>query len=124
MACCIIGCGLGLLYGESLPLTGRQWISSAQEFSFASGTLIGGALGMGLYSSLFLLPMFLQQLLGYPAYDSGLIIMPRALAMAIAMPVGGHLYNRIGPKPLIITGLLICSVCIWKDGVSVNRYNF
>lgn len=75
--------------------------------TFATGTLIGGALGMGLYSSLFLLPMFLQQLLGYPAYDSGLIIMPRALAMAFGMPLGGRLYNTLGPKPLVITGLLI-----------------
>jgi len=81
-----------------------------KNFSFASGTVIGGALGMGLYASLFLLPMFLQQLLGYPAYDSGLIIMPRALAMAFAMPLGGRLYNRVGPKPLIITGLLISAV--------------
>jgi DHA2 family multidrug resistance protein len=89
-------------------------LSLLSNFSFASGTVIGGALGMGLYSSLFLLPMFLQQLLGYPAYDSGLIIMPRALAMAIAMPVGGRLYNRIGPKPLIITGLLICSLAFGK----------
>lgn len=76
--------------------------------TFAAGTMIGGALGMGLYASLFLLPMFLQQLLGYPAYDSGLIIMPRALAMAFAMPLGGKLYNRIGPKALIMVGLSIC----------------
>lgn len=85
-----------------------------KNMTFAAGTLIGGALGMGLYASLFLLPMFLQQLLGYPAYDSGLIIMPRALAMAFAMPLGGRLYNRLGPKPLIIIGLSISAAAFFQ----------
>jgi DHA2 family multidrug resistance protein len=78
--------------------------------TFAAGTVIGAVLGMGLYASLFLLPMFLQQLLGYPAYDSGLVIMPRALAMALAMPIGGRLYNVMGPKPLIVVGLSVSAI--------------
>lgn len=89
-------------------------IKLLKNVTFASGTLISGALGMALYSSLFLLPIFLQQLLGYPAYDSGLVIMPRALAMAFSMPLGGKLYNKIGPKPLIITGLTISAVSFWQ----------
>lgn len=74
---------------------------------FASGTAIGGILGMGLSSSLFLMPLFLQQLMGYPALDAGLALMPRSLAMAIIFPVAGQIYNRIGPRLLIGSGLLV-----------------
>jgi MFS transporter, DHA2 family, multidrug resistance protein len=85
-----------------------------KDVNFASGSLIGGFLGMGLMGSLFLLPMFLQQLLGYPALDSGLIQMPRSLAMAIAMPVGGKLYNRLGPRVLIGSGLIVTAVSFYQ----------
>jgi DHA2 family multidrug resistance protein len=85
-----------------------------KDVNFASGSLIGGFLGMGLMGSLFLLPMFLQQLLGYPALDSGLIQMPRSLAMAIAMPLGGKLYNRLGPRMLIGCGLIVTAVSFYQ----------
>ncbi len=85
-----------------------------KDVNFASGSLIGGILGMGLMGSLFLLPMFLQQLLGYPALDSGFIQMPRSLAMAIAMPVGGRLYNRLGPRKLITFGLVVTAISFYQ----------
>ena len=85
-----------------------------KDLTFASGTLIGGALGVGLYASLFLLPLFLQQLLGYPAFDSGLALMPRSATMALAMPIAGRFYNRLGPRKLIVAGLLINVFSFWQ----------
>jgi DHA2 family multidrug resistance protein len=82
--------------------------------SFTSATALGGVLGMGLYGSLFLLPLFLQNLLGYPAETSGLALMPRSLAMALVMPIGGLLYNRLGPRPLIASGLLVSAFSFWQ----------
>jgi len=78
-----------------------------KDLNFASATFLGGVLGMTLFSSIFILPLLLQQLLGYPAFDSGLALMPRSIAMAVAMPVAGKLYNRAGPRLLIGTGLLV-----------------
>jgi len=85
-----------------------------KDINFTSGSLIGGILGMGLYGSLFLLPMFLQQLLGYPAFDSGLALMPRSLAMALAMPLAGRLYNKAGPKMLVFTGLVVSAISFYQ----------
>lgn len=84
-----------------------------KDINFTSGTLLGGMLGMGLYGSLFLLPMFLQQVLGYPAYDAGLALMPRSLAMALVMPFAGKFYNKLGPRILISFGLVVCSLSFY-----------
>ncbi len=82
-------------------------LSVLKNASFTTGTLIGGILGVSLYSSMFLLPLYMQELLNYPAMKSGLVLMPRSLVMLVLMPIAGALYNRLGPKIMIGSGLLI-----------------
>ena len=81
---------------------------------FASGTVLGGVLGMGLFGTLFLLPMFLQNLLGFPALKSGVAMLPRSLASAVVGPIGGRLYNRLGPRLLVAMGLLLNAWGFWQ----------
>ena len=85
-----------------------------KNINLSIGTFIGGILGLGLYGSLFILPKFLQQILGYPAFDSGLAMVPRVLSMAISMPLAGRLYNKFGPKILIGSGLFITCISFWQ----------
>jgi MFS transporter, DHA2 family, multidrug resistance protein len=84
-----------------------------RNVSFSSATALGGVLGMGLMGALFLLPLFLQQLLGYTAMKSGLALSPRSVAMMVMMPIGGALYNRLGPRLLIGSGLAISAYSFW-----------
>jgi DHA2 family multidrug resistance protein len=74
---------------------------------FLSGTLIGAMMFAILMSITFLLPLFMQDLLGYTALDSGVALMPRALAMMIGIPLVGRLYNRVQPRILVILGVLL-----------------
>jgi DHA2 family multidrug resistance protein len=85
-------------------------LSVLKNLNFTTGTMIGGVLGVSLYSSMFLLPLFLQELLQYPATKSGLVLMPRSLVMVVFMPIGGMLYNRLGPKLMIGSGLAIAGI--------------
>jgi len=78
-----------------------------RNISFSSATALGGVLGLALTASLFLLPVFLQNLLGFNAMQSGFTLMPRSLAMAVLMPIGGRFYNKLGPRILVGSGLLI-----------------
>ena len=82
--------------------------------SFSSATAIGGMLGMGLFGSLFLLPLFLQSIMGYSAMLSGEVLIPRSLAMAFIMPIGGRIYNRVGPRALVGVGLLVSAFSFWQ----------
>lgn len=78
-----------------------------KDINFSLGSFLGGILNIGLFASLFILPLLLQLLLGYPAYNAGLALMPRSIAMAIAMPIGGKIYNKVGPQLLIAFGLFV-----------------
>ena len=80
-----------------------------KNVSFSSATALGGVLGLALNGSLFLLPVFLQNLLGFDAMQSGITMMPRSFAMAVLMPIGGRFYNRLGPRVLVGSGLLIAA---------------
>jgi DHA2 family multidrug resistance protein len=77
------------------------------NLSFSSATALGGVLGLALNGSLFLLPVFLQNLLGFNAMQSGVTLMPRSVAMGILMPISGRFYNRLGPRVMVGGGLLI-----------------
>jgi MFS transporter, DHA2 family, multidrug resistance protein len=85
-----------------------------KNIQFASGTTLGGVLGMGMMGTLFLLPMFLQNLLGFTATSSGVAMIPRSLASAIVGPIGGRFYNRLGPRVLVAIGLALNAVGFWQ----------
>ena len=85
-------------------------LSLFKDRVFLSGTLIGAMMFAILMSITFLLPLFMQQLLGFPAMDSGEALMPRALAMMIGIPIVGRLYNYVQPRILVIIGVLLVSL--------------
>jgi DHA2 family multidrug resistance protein len=117
----------GLIFFIWRELTARRPavdLRILRNSSFASATAIGGVLGMGLYGSLFLLPLFLQNLLGYSAMLSGLALMPRSLAMAVVMPFGGRFYNKLGPRFLVGLGLVVSAYSFWALGQLTTSMGF
>jgi len=64
---------------------------------------------VGLFSGIFFVPLFLQNIKGLGALDTGLIMLPGALVSGLLMPLIGKLYDKIGPKPLAIFGIITLS---------------
>jgi MFS transporter, DHA2 family, multidrug resistance protein len=77
---------------------------------FVSGTMIIGILGLALFGSLILLPLFFQQLLGYDATEAGLAMMPRALTTLVLNPICGALYNRLGVYIMLPVGMTLSAI--------------
>jgi len=90
-----------------------------RNVSFASGSLIIGILGLALFGSLLLLPLFLQNLLGYSATRAGLTLMPRSLTMVFMMPIAGLLYNRLGAAVMLPFALVLSGA----SGLLMARFN-
>jgi EmrB/QacA subfamily drug resistance transporter len=59
-----------------------------------------------LLGVLFLLPLFLQELLHLSALESGLTTFPQALGMLLMVPVTGRLYPRVGPRRMLVIALV------------------
>ena len=59
---------------------------------------------MALIGSMLLLPILLQEVRGFSTLASGLMLMPGGLAMGLLGPTVGRLYDRVGPRPLVIPG--------------------
>src|SRR6476661_7548436 len=78
------------------------------------GTVLGVVMGVGLYAMSFTLPVFLQGNLHMTAEQTGLVLLPGALATAISMWVVGRLTNRIDPRLLIASGAAIFAYAAWK----------
>ena len=62
------------------------------------------------FGVLFLVPLYLQQVRGYGALDTGLTLLPEALATMVILPLGGTLYDRIGARPLVLVGFAIMAM--------------
>ena len=81
---------------------------------FASGTVLSALMFSILMASMFLLPMFMQELLGFTATQSGLALMPRTLMMLAVMPIIGRVYTRLPPQLFISVGLAITGLGVYQ----------
>jgi DHA2 family multidrug resistance protein len=84
-------------------------LSLFKDKVFLTGTLIGGVMFAMLMAVTFILPVFMQTLLGYDAMQSGLALMPRSIVMFFVVPIIGRLYNKIQPRIVVGFGI-ICFV--------------
>jgi len=78
-----------------------------RNIPLALGSAMGLIFGIALFGTTFILPQFTQNLLGYPAFQAGLVLMPRALMMLVCMPIVGRLYNKIDARALVLMGTAI-----------------
>jgi MFS family permease len=63
--------------------------------------------GVALFGGMFLIPLFLQSVRGYGAFDTGMVLIAQAGTAALFMPVGGRLFDRFGARPLVFVGLVL-----------------
>src|SRR5256714_1050216 len=78
------------------------------------GTLLGVVMGVGLYAMSFTLPVFLQSNLRMTAEQTGIVMLPGAIATALSMFVVGRLGRRFDPRLLITAGALIFATAAWE----------
>jgi DHA2 family multidrug resistance protein len=74
---------------------------------FLSGTMISSLMFALLMATMFLLPLFMQTLLGFTATDAGFALMPRVFVMMAAMPIVGRIYNIVSPRLVIGIGVIL-----------------
>lgn len=77
---------------------------------FSLATIIGMVAFMTMIGGAVILPIFMQNMLGFTAFESGLMMLPGAVLMGIMSPVTGRMFDKFGARWLVIPGLGIVTV--------------
>ncbi|HEY6006964.1 MAG TPA: DHA2 family efflux MFS transporter permease subunit, partial [Geobacteraceae bacterium] len=84
-----------------------------KNVSFAAGNLVMFIVGFCLYSSIMLIPLFLQTLMGYTATRAGMVLAPGGVATLITMPFVGAIIQRHDGRKVVFTGLIVGAVSMF-----------
>ena len=74
--------------------------------SLAAGSLFGLVIGLGLYATTYLLPIFLQDSQGYTAYETGMSLLPSAILSAVSFVIAGPLSQKADARTLLAVGVI------------------
>jgi len=85
-----------------------------KNLNFAMATFMMFCLGLVLYGTTVLLPVMVQSLMGYTAEWAGLVLSPGAILTLFTMPLVGRLLTKVQPRWLVVTGLAILSLGMYR----------
>jgi len=95
--------------------------------TYSTGVFLMTVLGFVLYGSTVVVPLLLQTVLGYPALQAGIAMLPRGLGSFVMMPVVGFLMSKIEARRLLGAGILIATYAFWQFShlsLDVGYWNF
>lgn len=112
--CIVLGI-VSLLLFVWRQLAVREPMLDLQSFRFPMFTLViilMLVLMMAMFSTMIMLPLFLQNALGMTALAAGLVLMPGGIINGIMAPISGKLFDKFGPRVMIIPGLILMCISI------------
>jgi MFS transporter, DHA2 family, multidrug resistance protein len=105
-------------------LTGRAPFVPRYLFhdrNFVAGTIFSFILGITFFAPLAILPLFLQDLLGYPVLTAGFALAPRGVGMLVVMVIVGRMVGRVDTRVLLAIGIGLAAYSMFaKDGWNQN----
>jgi Na+/melibiose symporter-like transporter len=81
--------------------------------TFAGANLVAIVISFAMLAQFFFMALYMQNILGYSALQAGVRFLPSTLMIIVIAPIAGRLADRIGPKPLILTGLTILAASLF-----------
>jgi DHA2 family multidrug resistance protein len=87
-----------------------------KDRNFRTGLFMIAMLGMCIYITIAILPLYYQEILGYTAFTAGLVVGPRGIGSFIGSPIIGFLGSRVDPRKLLCLGFLGFAVCSFIFG--------
>ncbi len=113
---CLVAGGLSLALFVWRQLVSREPIMDLRTFKypmFALVTVLMLVMMMSLFSTMIMLPLFMQQVLLLTAFSAGLALMPGGIINGVMAPISGVLFDKFGPRALVIPGIVLMCVALW-----------
>jgi len=86
------------------------------NFNFAMANAVLFIFGLGMFGSTFLLPLYLQDSLGYTAFQAGSVFLPVGIIQGMLSPIAGILSDKVNPKIPAILGILFLTLSLYLNG--------
>ncbi len=99
------------LYGTKEPMMNLRLFTNP---TFLNASIVGYIATVALFGAEFLMPIYLQTFRGRTALDTGIILLGVAATSAIATPLAGRLYDKIGPRLIMVVGFAILCINTWQ----------
>jgi DHA2 family multidrug resistance protein len=77
------------------------------KYNFGLTNVVLFIFGVGMFGSVFLIPLYLQNILGYTALQSGLVLLPIGIIQAVTGPIAGFSSDKVNPKIPIVIGIVL-----------------
>jgi DHA2 family multidrug resistance protein len=117
LICCMTALAvMGLVVGVIWELSVKQPVLDLPlmtDRTFAISMLVMFAIGVVLFGTTIMLPLFVQQLLGYTAEQAGLVITPGGFFVMALMPLVGFLVNHTAARYLVMIGMAMSALSIY-----------
>ncbi len=88
-----------------------------KDRNFRTGCFMIALLGMCIYITIAILPLYYQEIMGYTAFAAGLIVGPRGIGSFVGSPIIGFLGSRVDNRKLLSLGFLGFAVCSYIFGM-------
>jgi EmrB/QacA subfamily drug resistance transporter len=94
--------------------------------SFLGANIVAFIVSFAMLAMFFFLALYMQNIKGYSPLQAGVRFLPSTLLVAVAGPISGRLSDRIGPRPLMVAGLVMISgAMFWQGHLAVDTsYGF
>jgi MFS transporter, DHA2 family, multidrug resistance protein len=113
-------CLISLIVWELLHRDPIMDLRLFKNFNFAMANLMMFTLGVVYFSSLVLMPQFLQTLMGYTAELAGLVLSASGFVLLVAMPIVGQLTTRVPAKYLVACGWISMAIAMLYSTKRIN----
>jgi DHA2 family multidrug resistance protein len=82
--------------------------------TFLKASLVGYVATVALFGAEFLMPLYLQSFRGRTAFEAGVILLGVAATSAFTTPLAGRLFDKIGPRMILVVGFVILCINTWQ----------
>lgn len=113
---CIAVGGISLVLFVWRQLISKQPMMDLRTFKypmFSLVTVLMLVMMMSLFSTMIMLPLFMQKVLLFTPFVAGLVLMPGGIINGIMAPVSGVLFDKFGPRALVIPGIVLMCISIY-----------
>jgi EmrB/QacA subfamily drug resistance transporter len=80
--------------------------------TFLGANFVAFIVSFAMFAMFFFTALYLQNILGYSAVEAGVRFLPSTLMIVLIAPLSGRLADRVGPRPLMVTGLSLTTFAL------------